>query len=344
MKAAILEKGKLEIKEVPKPTPKNEEALVKMITAGVCHSDLHLVKGDWPRFAVPFAMPLGHEGIGIVEELGPGAEKFIQKGDRVILGLGGAGGGYWCGACEYCLSGRPRLCKQTKGIMGTYAEYISLWAKSLVKLPDEVGNQEVPLACGGLTAYSAVKKLLKYDVLPGKPIAIVGAAGGLGHYAIQIAKAFGYKVVGVDIGREKLDFIKSLGADYAVDAGEAAQFVKEKFKGVYASIVFSSKLAGFELGLKLMKRGGVFISVGMPAASEGALSISPLDLLARDPLIMASAVGNVEEMRELVQLAAEGKVKTHISRTANLSELNQVFEELEKGAYPGRALINDMTK
>jgi alcohol dehydrogenase, propanol-preferring len=344
MKAAILEKGKLEIKEVPKPIPKNEEALVKMITAGVCHSDLHLVKGDWPRFVQPFPMPLGHEGIGIVEDLGPGAEKFIQKGDRVILGLGGAGGGYWCGACEYCLSGRPRLCKETKGIMGTYAEYISLWAKSLVKLPDSVSNQEVPLACGGLTAYSAVKKLLKYDVLPGKPVAIVGAAGGLGHYAVQIAKAFGFKVIGVDVGREKLDFIKSLGADYAIEAGEAAQFVKEKFRGVYASIVFSSKLAGFELGLKLMKRGGVFISVGMPAASEGALSISPLDLLARDPLIMASAVGNVEEMRELVQLAAEGKVKTHISRTANLSELNQVFEELEKGAYPGRALINDMTK
>jgi alcohol dehydrogenase, propanol-preferring len=344
MKAAILEKGKLEIKEVPKPTPKKEEALVRIITAGVCHSDLHLVKGDWPRFVQPFPIPMGHEGIGIVEELGPGAEKFIQKGDRVILGLGGSGGGYWCGACEYCLSGRPRLCKQTKGIIGTYAEYISLWAKSLVKLPDEVSDQEVPLACGGLTAYSAVKKLIKYDVLPGKPVAVVGAAGGLGHYAVQIAKTFGFIVIGVDVGQDKLDFIKSLGADYALDAGEAAQFIKEKFKGVYASIVFSSKLAGFELGLQLMKRGGVFISVGMPAASEGSLSISPLDLLARDPLIMASAVGNVEEMRELVQLAAAGKVKTHISRVAKLSEINQVFEELEKGAYPGRALINDMTK
>ncbi len=118
MKAAILEKGILEIREVPKPSPKNEEALVRMITAGVCHSDLHLVRGDWPRFAVPFAIPLGHEGIGIVEELGPGAEKFIQKGDRVILGLGGAGGGYWCGACEYCLSGRPRLCKADQGNYG----------------------------------------------------------------------------------------------------------------------------------------------------------------------------------------------------------------------------------
>jgi propanol-preferring alcohol dehydrogenase len=287
---------------------------------------------------------MGYEGIGIVEELGPGAEKFIQKGDRVILGLGGSGGGYWCGACEYCLSGRPRLCKQTKGIIGTYAEYISVWVKSLVKLPEEISDREVPLACGGLTAYSAVKKLIKFDVLPGKPVAIIGAAGGLGHYAVQIAKAFGYKGVGVDVGQEKIEFVKSLGADYAVDVSEAAEFVKEKFGGVYASVVFSPKIAGFELGLKLMRRGGVFVGVGMPPVSEGPISITPLELLGRDPLIISSAVGTVEEMRELVQLAVDGKVKTHVGRVASLSEISQVLEELDQGKYAGRAIIDDMTK
>jgi propanol-preferring alcohol dehydrogenase len=287
---------------------------------------------------------MGHEGIGIVEELGPGAEKFIQKGDRVILGLGGSGGGYWCGACEYCLSGRPRLCKQTKGIIGAYAEYISVWVKSLVKIPDEISDREVPLACGGLTAYSAVKKLIKFDVLPGKPVAIIGAAGGLGHYAVQIAKAFGYKVIGVDVGQDKIEFVKSLGADYAVDVSEAAEFVKEKFGGVYASVVFSPKIAGFQLGLRLMRRGGVFVGVGMPAVSDGPISITPLELLGRDPLIMASAVGTVEEMRELVQLAVDGKVKTHVGRVASLSEISQVLEELDQGKYAGRAIIDDMTK
>ncbi len=341
MQAAILADGKLVIKDVPKPSPGHEEALVKIITAGVCHSDVHLVKGDW--FAPSFPIPMGHEGIGTVEELGPGAEKFIQKGDRVILGLGGTGGGYWCGACEYCLSGRPRLCKQSKGIMGAYAEYISLWVKSLVKLPEEVSDSEVSLACGGLTAYSAVKKLIKFDVLPGKPVAIIGAAGGLGHYAVQVAKTFGYKVVGVDVGKEKIEFVKSLGADYAVDASQAAEFVKEKLGGVYASIVFSPKIAGFELGLKLMKRGGVFVGVGMPASSEGTISITPLEMLRRDSLIMMSAVGTVEDMRELVQLAADGKIKTHVSKVAGLSEISQVLEELEEGKYTGRAII-DMTK
>ena len=160
----------------------------------------------------------------------------------------------------------------------------------------------------------------------------MGAAGGLGHYAVQIAKAFGYKVIGVDVGQEKTEFVKKLGADDAVDVNEAAKIVKENFGGVYASIVFSPKLAGFELGLKLLKQGAVFISVGMPPVSEGGISISPLELLRMNLLIMSSAVGTVEDMRALVQLAAEGKVKTHVSRVGNLSEVNQIFDELEDGS------------
>jgi propanol-preferring alcohol dehydrogenase len=344
MRAVFLDDGKLVIKDVPKPSPRNEEALIKITAAGICHSDLHLIKNDWPGFLRPGSTPFGHEGIGIVEELGPGAEKFVQKGDRVIMGLGGSGGGYWCGACEYCLSGRPRLCKQTKGIIGTFAEYISLWVKSLVKLPDEISDREVPLACGGLTAYSAVKKPIKFGVSPGKPVAIIGAAGGLGHYAVQVAKAFGYKVVGVDVGQEKIEFVKNLGADYAVQVGDAEKFCKEQIGGVYASIVFSPRIAGFDLGLRLLRRGGVFVSVGMPPVSEGPISIMPLEILGKDPLIMASAVGTVEEMRELVQLAADGKVKTHVGRVASLSEISEVLDELDQGKYTGRAIIEDMTK
>ena len=341
MRAAVVEEfGKLVIKDVPKPVPKHEEALVKISSAGVCHSDLHMANGDWPGFEPPFH--LGHEAIGIVEELGPGAEAFVQEGDRVILGLGGAGGGFWCGACEDCLSGKPQFCRQRRNMMSAYGEYVSIWVKALVKLPDAVGDREVSLACAGLTAYSSIKKLLGFGVFPGSPIAIVGAAGGLGHYAIQIAKAFGYKVVGVDLGEEKLEFVKSMGADYAEDASEAAKSVKKKVGGVCASIVYSPKVAGFELGLKLLRRGGVFIGVGMPAANEGAISISPLELLGRSLIIASSFVGNVQEMRELVQLAADGKVKTHVSRVAALSELAQVFEELEKGQYAGRAIIDNM--
>jgi len=338
MRAAIVEKiGSISIKDIPKPSPGHEEALVKISTAGVCHSDLHLSNGDWPVVKPPF--PLGHEAIGIVEDLGPGAERFIKKGDRVILGLGGTAGAYWCGACEHCLAGKPMLCSQQRQLIGAYGEYMSVWAKALVKLPDEIDNKEVPLACAGLAAYSAIKKLTNFGIHMGKSIAIIGAAGGLGHYGVQIAKAFGYKVIGVDIGPEKLEFIKKMGADDAIDVNEAIETISKKYKGVNASIVFSSKVAGFELGLKLLKRGGVLIAVGLPAFSEGSISVDPFGFILKGLHIIGSLVGTVEEMRELVQLAADGKVKTHVGRTAKLSEINEVFEELEHGKFVGRAIL-----
>ena len=252
MKAARLVDGVLKIQDLPTPTPGPEEALIRMSSAGVCHSDLHIVRGDWA--GVPPNMPLGHEGIGVVAALGPGADRYIAVGDRVILGLGGTGGGYWCGACEYCMRGEPRHCAQTKGIMGTFSQEFCVYAKSLVKLPEDVGDEEAALACGGLTAYGAVKKLLKHQILPGRRIAIVGAAGGLGHYAVQIATAFGYRVVAVDIGEDRLKFATSLGAETAVSPEDAVA-AAQAFGGVDATLCFSAKLAGFDLGLQMLRRG-----------------------------------------------------------------------------------------
>ncbi|MCH2173430.1 zinc-binding dehydrogenase [Myxococcota bacterium] len=340
MKAARLEDGVLEIQDLPTPTPGHEEALIRISSTGICHSDLHIARGDW--VGVPRTGVIGHEAIGIVEALGPGAERYAAIGDRVILGLGGSGGGYWCGACEYCLRGEPRHCSQTKGIIGTFAEQFCVWAKSLVKLPDSVGDEEAPLACGGLTAYGAVKKLLKHHIQPGRAVAIVGAAGGLGHYAIQIANAFGYKVVGVDIGADRLEFVKSMGAHLAVEAEDAAEIVEREFGGVDASIVFSARMAGFDLGLKLLRRGGLFVAVGLPATSEGNLELNPFEFFLKDPTLIYSAVGNVQDMRELVEMAASGQVKSHIGRVGALSELGAIFDELEAGKYVGRAVINDL--
>lgn len=340
MKAARLNAGTLEIQDLPTPTPGNEEALIRISSAGVCHSDLHIVRGDW--VGVPDTSPVGHEAIGVVTALGPGAERHVEAGDRVILGLGGTGGGYWCGACEFCLGGEPRHCAQTQGVMGTFAEEFCTYAKGLVKLPEQIGDEEAPLACGGLTAYGAVKKLFKHQVQPGSSVAIIGAAGGLGHYAVQIAKAFGYTVVGVDVGEDRLKFVESLGADYAVGPDEAQALVEKELGGVHASIAFTAKLAGFQLGLQLLRRSGLFVAVGLPATSEGNLQIHPFEFFFKDPTIIYSAVGNVQDMREVVALAAAGKVKSHVGRTAPLSELGAVFDELEAAKYVGRAVITDL--
>src|SRR5262249_27945642 len=118
LKAARLDAAAFHIPDVPIPDPATDEALVKLSAAGVCHSDLHLARRDW--VGIPEIGTIGHEGIGVVEALGPGADRFVAIGDRVILGLGGAGGGYWCGACRQCIAGRPRLCVNPPMLLGTF--------------------------------------------------------------------------------------------------------------------------------------------------------------------------------------------------------------------------------
>jgi propanol-preferring alcohol dehydrogenase len=323
MKAARVVNGELGIHDVDAPTPGTDHALLRITASGVCHSDLHLARGDWYGMQPP---SLGHEAIGIVEALGPGAERFVKVGDRVIVGLGGSGGGFWCGACEFCLRGQPRLCAQTQNVMGTFAEQFAVYAPGLVVLPDSVGDTEAPLACGGLTAYGAIKKVIAHGVLPGRRVAVVGAAGGLGHYAVQLLTGFGYRVVGVDIGEERLDFVRGGGG-----AREAA-------------LIFSAKIAGYELGLQLLGKRGLFVGVGLPPTSEGAFSVDVFRLFSIEPTIMFSAVGNVQDMRELVDLAAAGKVRTHVDRTGPLSDLDAIFEELETGKFLGRAVITDLAR
>jgi propanol-preferring alcohol dehydrogenase len=212
-----------------------------------------------------------------------------------------------------------------------------------VQLPDSISDEEAPLACGGLTAYGAVKKLFDHGVRPGRRVAVIGAAGGLGHYAVQIARAFGYEVVGVDIGAERLDFVRSLGAHRALDADEAIAVAHDELGGVDASLVFSARMAGFRLGLRMLRRAGLFVAVGLPPTSDGTLDLNPFELFLMDPTIIYSAVGTVQDMRELVDLAAAGHVSTHVSRTGPLSELGTIFDELEAGSYTGRAVITDLT-
>ena len=147
MRAAIIQDfGKVDIVDVPKPSPEPGEALIKISTAGVCHTDLHIAMGDWvedrteAQAQLPF--PLGHEGIGIVEELGQELEADIKIGDRVILGLGSTGG-HWCETCEYCLAGESMHCPERTPLFGIFSEYISVWAKSLVKIPDDLTHDVV---------------------------------------------------------------------------------------------------------------------------------------------------------------------------------------------------------
>ncbi len=159
---------------------------------------------------------------------------------------------------------------------------------------------------------------------------------------MQLATAFGYDVVGIDLGEERLEFVRSLGARMALEPDAALEAVHGELGGVDAALVFSAKMSAFHLGLRLLRRGGLFVAVGLPATSEGSFELDPFEIFMRDPTIIYSAVGTVQDMRELVDLAAAGRVKTHVSRVGALSELGAIFDELESGAYLGRAVVTDL--
>jgi Zn-dependent alcohol dehydrogenases len=343
----IKEFGKpLVLEDVPKPTPGYGQVLVRLSVTGVCHTDLHQWRGDWPAMAEIMRQSnvsiLGHEGIGVVEEVGPGVSR-LKKGDRVGIPWMN----YWCGFCEACLSGYPHWCFNAKytsaHIDGTYAEYVLIHEVAAPIIPKEISDEQAaPMMCGGITAYGAVRKLITEARIPsGKPIAVIGAAGGLGHNAVQIAKAFGYKVVGVDIGKERVDFVEKLGADYALEVGEAEKFIRERLGGVYASLVFAPKIKAFELGLKVLRPLGVLVTIGAPAESEGPIPVTPIGMLVSGIKIIPSIVGVTHEFEELFRLASEGKVRSYVSRTTALNprDVMELYEDLERGKYMGRAVI-----
>jgi len=170
---------------------------------------------------------------------------------------------------------------------------------------------------------------------------VIGAAGGLGHYAVQIATAFGYRVVGVDIGAERLAFVESLGADRAVGADEAIEVVQREYGGVDAVLVFSARMAGFRLGFELLRKAGLFVAVGLPATSEGNIELNPFAFFMKDPTVIYSAVGTVQDMRELVDLAAAGRVKSHVSRRAR-SRSAFDLRRARGGEIPGPGRHHDL--
>ncbi len=346
MRAAYIDEwGKpLSIREIPKPQPGPGQVLVRIRVTGVCHTDLHQWRGDWPSLKADMEASgvriLGHEGVGIVEDVGSGVTR-LQKGDRV----GVPWMNDWDGVCEICLSGYPHWCPNAKytsaHVNGTYAEYAVISEKAAPRIPKELSDIDVAgMLCGGITAYGAVRKLVtEIRLPPGKPIAIIGAAGGLGHYAVQIAKAFGYTVVGIDVGSERVEFVRKLGADYAVDASDAERFIKDKLGGVYASLVFAPRISGYNLGIRILRTLGTLIVIGAPASSEGSFAAVPIDILASGIRIIPSIVGVTHEFEELFNLAVQGKVRSYVALVEPLARVNEVFEKLEKAQYTGRAVL-----
>ncbi|GAE34333.1 alcohol dehydrogenase AdhP [Halalkalibacter akibai] len=334
MKAAVVNqhKQKLEIKEMQIPTINRGEVLVKIEACGVCHTDLHAAHGDWP---VKPKLPLipGHEGVGIVTEIGEDVTN-IKVGDRVgIPWLYSA-----CGECEYCLTGRETLCHDQENggysVDGGYAEYCKAPANYVAKIPENVDPVEIaPILCAGVTTYKALKVS---EAKPGDWVAIYGI-GGLGHVALQYAKAMGFNVIAVDIQDDKLELAKQLGADHTINGlnTDPGLAITEFVGGVQAAISVAVTKKAFEQAYQSVKRGGTLVVVGLP---HDDLPIPIFDTVLNGVTVRGSIVGTRKDMQEALEFAAQGKVKTNIE-TAPLDSINEVFERMEQGKINGRIVL-----
>ncbi|MDO8410919.1 MAG: alcohol dehydrogenase AdhP [Phenylobacterium sp.] len=335
MKAAVVrEFGKpLVIEEVPIPTPGPDQILVRTAATGVCHTDLHAAKGDWPVKPNPPFIP-GHEGVGVVVGVGANVQR-VREGDRV--------GVPWlhtaCGYCPHCRTGWETLCGSQKNtgysVNGSFAEYAVADPNYVGRLPDTLDwGAAAPLLCAGVTVYKGLKET---EVKPGQWVAISGI-GGLGHLAVQYAKAMGMHVAAIDIHPEKLALAKQLGADLTLhgrDTDPVAE-IQKQIGGVHGVLVTAVSPAAFEQAFGALRPHGTMAMIGLP---PGKFAMPIFDTVLKRITVRGSIVGTRQDLEEALEFGGEGKVAAHFSWD-RLENINEVFERMERGAIDGRVVLS----
>ena len=336
MHCAVVEKfgAPLAFREMPIPNPGPGQILVKTEACGVCHTDLHAARGDWPVKPTPPFIP-GHEAIGLVVALGAGVTG-VTAGDRVgIPWLYSA-----CGHCAHCLSAWETVCGEAQfgGYTqnGGFAEYVLADPNYVAHIPKTLSPIDAaPIICAGITTYKGLKVT---EARPGEWVAISGC-GGLGHLAIQYAKAMGLKVCAIDIDDGKLHHAKQLGADFVVNAkvDEPAAAVKLGTNGsAHGVLITAPSLIAFKQGIGMTRKRGTCVLVGLP---PGEFQVPLFDVVVECLTIRGSFVGTREDMAECLAFAADGKVKADVELQP-LSAINQVFDRLAHGDVPARVVLD----
>jgi alcohol dehydrogenase, propanol-preferring len=335
MRAAVVPQlaAPLEIRDVPKPMPGPGQVLVRIEASGLCHTDIHAARGDWP---VKPKIPLipGHEGVGRVVEVGDG-DLPVTLGDRVALPwLGHA-----CGHCKECIAGWETYCRSPQymgyTMDGGYADYTLGYASHVVKVPDGVSAMDAaPITCAGVTTYKALKVARPQPT----EVAMVVGVGGLGHLALQYAKVFGTTTVAVDVEDEKLVLAKQLGADHVVDArlDQAAQL--EAIGGVDVAVVTVPSPQAMRAAHAALNPNGRLVLVGLPA--DNRLELPVFETVLKGIQVIGSLVGTRNDLAECFALHAQGRT-TVVAETRRLEDVNECFEEVLRGEVPAR-LVFDM--
>ncbi|KAL4861009.1 hypothetical protein BDV12DRAFT_204464 [Aspergillus spectabilis] len=334
-----------EVVEVETPRPKRGEVLVKLTHSGVCHTDLAFILNSYGHMPEPTPVNQigGHEGVGYVVQLGEDVTE-VQVGDRV--------GVKWitsaCLTCQPCMDGFDNKCKKRKvagfKAPGTFQQYIVTDPRYATPIPDGVSSAEAaPLLCGGVTVWSA---LVEADTKLGSWLGVSGAGGGLGHLAIQYAKALGLRVLAIDHGSKK-EFCLGLGADvfvdftqFSTDEGLAAHVKDVTDGGCHSLLVCNAASKAYDQALDLLRYAGTLVCVGIPERDVHPMKNSePWRLITGLFKIKGAVTGNRIQAVECLQPAAQGKVRPAL-RIEPMDKLTLIFEDLKGGKINGRVVLS----
>jgi len=338
MKALVVKEfgGPLILEEVPQPVPGPDEAQIQVKACAVDQFDLTIRDGKFPTAKVPII--LGHEIAGVVTAVGANVTS-VAPGDRVTSTLY-----LTCGRCRYCLTGRETICADFRGYVGihtpgAYAEYTTIPALNLVKLPEHIPFAEGSVIANAIgTPYHALTKRAKLQ--PGERVIITGAGGGVGVHAVQLARLMGAFVMAVDIGAEKLAMARELGADNVFDStgSDFVAAVKEWTKGEGADVVLELVgTATFESSLKSLARGGRVVIVGSHTGT--ALTASPQAMIANEWEILGSRNVTKRELAEVVALVAAGRVRPVVTGRYPLEQAEMLHQKLRHQQIVGRVVL-----
>ncbi len=339
MKAAVLRDfdQPLTIEDVPIPEPGPGQVLVRVAACGVCHSDVHMARGEWVGFKslMPLPLILGHEVAGTVERRGPNVIQ-LREGDRVGIP--------WfhhtCGECTYCKTDREVFCDRSAITGGTvdggFAEYDVAWESHVIAIPESVPLAEAaPLFCAGGTVYSALSKV-SLDTT--KRVAIWGA-GGLGLYAIQLARLTGAHVTAVDLLDTKFPLAREMGAASCVRAAESTEWFEDPEHRVDVVLVSATSAEAYRSATGSVRKDATLLVVGIPS---DPLVWTAGEIVRSGLRIVGSRVCSCRELRELMALAADGAIRSEIHRY-RLDQAEETIELVARGQIEGRAVL-DLTE
>jgi propanol-preferring alcohol dehydrogenase len=321
------------VEERRTPTPGAGQVRVRLEASGLCHTDIHAAHGDWPVKPSPPFVP-GHEGVGIVEAVGPGVADSMLGTRVAVPWLHTA-----CGRCEHCVSGWETLCleQQNTGytVDGCFGTCVVADANFVVRVPEGIDPLEAaPLTCAGVTTYKAVKVS---GARPSDLVAVFGV-GGLGHLALQYAKIAGATVVAVDIADGKLDLAKELGADVTINARQqdpAAEI--QALGGADVVITTAADAEPLAAAFESLRRGGRLVLVGLPA--DNVIQLPVFQTVLGGISVIGSIVGTRRDLAEVFELHAAGRT-TVVYETRSLEDVNDAMADVLHGDVSARLVFD----